>query len=113
MVGTTAAVRALNATAEIDAASRLVVPGFIDAHVHFIDGGFGLASVQLRDARTKTEFITRIRDHARTLPKGAWITAGDWDHQNWGGELPTRGWIDPACSNTSCPFTSTRPREGR
>ncbi len=94
MVGTTAAVRALNATSEIDAASRLVVPGFIDAHVHFIDGGFGLASVQLRDARTKKEFIRRIRDHARTLPKGAWITNGDWDHQNWGGELPHRNWID-------------------
>ena len=27
-------------------------------------------------------------------PKGAWITAGDWDHENWGGELPTRAWID-------------------
>ena len=36
----------------IDAEGRLVVPGFIDAHVHFLTGGANLSSVQLRDART-------------------------------------------------------------
>lgn len=73
---------------------NLIVPGFIDCHTHFMDGGFALASVQLRDARTKEEFINRIKAFALTQPKGAWITSGDWDHENWGGELPTRDWID-------------------
>ena len=31
----------------VDAAGRLVVPGFIDSHVHFLDGGFALSFVQL------------------------------------------------------------------
>jgi predicted amidohydrolase YtcJ len=50
--------------------------------------------VQLRDAKTKDEFIQRIAAFAKTLPKGTWIRNGDWDHTNWGGELPTRAWID-------------------
>lgn len=78
----------------IDAAGRLIVPGFIDAHVHFIDGGFRLASVQLRDAATREEFITRIEAFAGTVPGGTWITGGDWDHSLWGGDLPARDWID-------------------
>ena len=78
----------------IDARGGLVTPGFIDAHVHFLAGGQGLASVQLRDADTPAEFTRRIAEHARTLPAGTWITNGDWDHERWGGALPTRDWID-------------------
>ncbi|MCS6973971.1 MAG: amidohydrolase [Cyclobacteriaceae bacterium] len=77
---------------------HLIVPGFIDCHTHFVDGGFALASVQLRDAKTPREFIQRIADFARTQPKGTWITNGDWDHENWGGELPSRFWIDSVTS---------------
>jgi predicted amidohydrolase YtcJ len=72
----------------------MLVPGFIDSHVHFISGGFGLSSVQLRDAKTPAEFIARIKAYAATIPKGAWIMNGDWDHTLWGGELPRRDWID-------------------
>ena len=50
------------------------------AHVHFLDGGFRLASVQLRDAKTRDEFVARIKAFAATVPAGTWITGGDWDH---------------------------------
>jgi predicted amidohydrolase YtcJ len=80
----------------IDAGGQFLVPGFVDSHVHFLDGGQRLSSVQLRDARTRDEFVARIAAFAKTVPAGTWITGGDWDHQLWGGELPRREWIDAA-----------------
>lgn len=84
-----------NETQKIETASdNLIVPGFIDCHTHFVDGGFALAAVQLRDAKTPQDFINRIKEFAKAQPKGTWILFGDWDHETWGGELPTRDWID-------------------
>jgi predicted amidohydrolase YtcJ len=82
-------------TRVVDLQGKRVTPGFNDSHVHFLDGGMGLASVQLRDARTPEEFRDRIRDFAAKLPKGRWILNGNWDHENWTPPaLPTRRLID-------------------
>jgi predicted amidohydrolase YtcJ len=81
-------------TEVVELEGRALVPGFIDAHTHFISGGFQLSSVDLRDAATPEEFARRIGDFAQGLPEGAWITGGDWDHEMWGGELPRSEWVD-------------------
>lgn len=82
-------------TRVVELRGRLVVPGFNDAHVHFLSGGFGLLSVDLRDARDEQDFAARIGAHARTLPKGTWIQEGNWDHEAWPSQrLPTRQLID-------------------
>lgn len=94
-VGSNADIAAKGAAARtIDAHGRLVVPGFTDSHLHFIDAGRWLASVQLRDVRSREEFASRVQKYGETLPPGAWITGGSWDNSLWGGELPTREWID-------------------
>src|SRR5690606_28814235 len=73
----------------------LVVPGFMDDHVHFLDGGFQLASVDLRDAESPAEFTRRLQAFAAERQPGEWITGGDWDHERWpGAPLPRREWID-------------------
>src|SRR5256885_14599456 len=79
----------------IQANDGLVLPGSTDGHTHFIDGGFQLASVALRDAATPAEFIRRIQAYAKTLKPGEWILGGDWDHTRWPGQrLPQHQWID-------------------
>lgn len=84
----------LTAEKIVDLENRFTMAGFIDNHVHFFDGGAGLASVDLRDASTPEEFSKRIIAHAATLEDGRWILIGNWDHENWGGELPKKDWID-------------------
>lgn len=82
-------------TKVIDAHGKLVMPGFNDSHVHFLDGGSGLSSVDLRDAKTPQEFVERIKIFAAKLPKGRWILNGNWDHENWTpNNLPTAAMID-------------------
>ena len=84
------------ATRKIDLHGKLALPGFIDSHTHFIDGGFQLLSVDLRDAKTQAEFRRRIAEHAKKAGPGRWIQGGDWDHENWpGAPLPTKELIDP------------------
>src|SRR5512132_2659925 len=75
------------ATRHIQLHGELVVPGFTDSHTHFISGGFSLGSVDLRPARSPREFTALLRDFARSLPTGRWITEGNWDHEAWGGAL--------------------------
>jgi len=95
-VGTTAEIQRWigPSTRTIDAGQKTVLPGFIDAHVHFRSGGVEISGVQLRDAATPAEFARRISEHAHGLPKGEWILGGAWDHELWGGTLPTHEWID-------------------
>ena len=77
----------------IDLGGRFVTPGFIDSHLHLLQGGSNLASVQLRDASTPEEFIKRIKEYAATLKPGTWILGGDWDGMGW-ESLPQKDWID-------------------
>ncbi|MGD0513246.1 MAG: amidohydrolase [Terriglobales bacterium] len=83
-------------TKVINAGGKLVLPGFNDAHVHFVSGGLQLESVQLNDATSKQEFVRRIAEQARKTPKGEWIQGGDWDETKWNPlSLPTKELIDP------------------
>ncbi len=82
-------------TKTIDANGKVIIPGFNDAHVHFLEGGYQLSSVDLRDAKSPEEFTRRIKEFAAKLPKGRWILGGKWDHENWTpNNLPTAAMID-------------------
>ena len=82
------------ATETIDLDGRFLMPGFVDNHVHFFDGGAYLTGIDLRGATSPSEFAQRIKTFDATLADGRWILNGNWDHERWRGELPHRDWID-------------------
>ena len=107
-VGSSADLKAMAGpgTRVVDLRGAAVLPGFIDSHTHFLDGGFALASIQLRDVRSREELASRIAAKVREIGKGEWILNGDWDHEQFSPvELPRRDWIDavspdnPVCVN--------------
>src|SRR5258708_9301509 len=88
-------------TRVIDGAGKRLLPGFNDAHVHFMDGGSQLDNVELNDATTPQEFVRRIRERAAKTAKGEWVLGGDWDETKWNpSELPTKELIDAATPET-------------
>lgn len=82
-------------TEVLDAAGRLVLPGFNDSHVHLLLGGRQLTEVDLRQAGSESEFAALIGERARSLTPGRWLRGGNWDHEEWsGGRLPTKEAVD-------------------
>src|SRR6202140_3369534 len=96
-VGDNAAIRKLAGpnTRIIDLGGRLLLPGFNDSHVRFLVGGGSLISVHLGTANSQAEFKERVAQFAGTLPNGAWLRNGLWDHQRWSPPvLPDHQLID-------------------
>src|SRR5450631_151009 len=77
-----------------DLQGHMLVPGFIDNHVHFLEGGYFLANINLRAVKSKSEFISVFRHFADSVTGTGWIKGGNWDHEAWGGQLPRKDWID-------------------
>ncbi|MEJ5262702.1 MAG: amidohydrolase [Ignavibacterium sp.] len=95
-VGTTNEAKKLidTSTEVIDLNGKLMLPGFIDNHVHFISGGFYLLGIDLRPAHSTSEFKNILKNYALNHP-GKWITGGYWNHENWEvRDLPTKEMID-------------------
>jgi predicted amidohydrolase YtcJ len=69
------------ATRTIDLKGKLLLPGFNDAHTHFenaADSLFQLRVIDLDGKKGKAELIERLRETVQRVPKGLWITGGDW-----------------------------------
>ena len=80
----------------IDLNGAFIVPGFIDNHTHLMSGGFQLSQVKLRHAQDRDQFVEILQQFSENVPSDSWITGGRWDHENWGGKLPQKEWIDNA-----------------
>lgn len=93
-----AEVRALTGprTEVVDLAGGLLIPGFVDAHVHPIQGGLELGACHLSEVKTEEEYLILIRAYADTNPDVDWITGGGWSMEAFPGGLPDRRELDAA-----------------
>jgi predicted amidohydrolase YtcJ len=83
------------ATRVIELHGQFVIPGFNDAHLHFLGGGQELLTVDLRKTRTLAEFLLKFGEYLAGVPEGRWVTRGRWDHEVWDTKtLPTRWDLD-------------------
>ncbi len=83
------------ATRVIDADQHLVLPGFTDCHIHFLDGSLSLGQLQLDDAKTLDEALVRIKDYAKAHPKDAWILGRGWSYPIFAPSgLPDKKYLD-------------------
>ncbi len=80
--GTTAEVEKLStpSTKVIDLAGRMVMPGIIDDHTHFIWGSAGLVGVQLAGARTVDEVKQRLSAYAKAHPNETFVYGAGWEY---------------------------------
>ena len=82
-------------TKVIDLGGHLAVPGFNDAHTHFLGGSLDLTEVSLNGARSLQQMQTRVTDYARQHPDEIWITGAGWEYSSFPGQrLPTRADLD-------------------
>ncbi|MGB3225473.1 MAG: amidohydrolase [Desulforhopalus sp.] len=71
------------ATEKIDLGGRLIVPGFIDSHIHFYEWALKLRDLQLDDLGSLEELLKRIEKTAGSLEPGKWIMGQGWNETDW------------------------------
>lgn len=81
---------------DFDNEDIMVMPSFIDSHIHVMLGGLSLLGAPLRNVRSKEEFmsIVKLYEVEGFGQNEPWITGGEWNDRNWGGHAPDSSWID-------------------
>jgi len=82
-------------TKTIDAGGRLVLPGFTDCHIHFMEGSLGLTHVDLNGSGSVQEIQKRVKEYAAAHPNEPWITGMGWTYPTFGAAaLPDKKILD-------------------
>jgi predicted amidohydrolase YtcJ len=82
-------------TKVIDAANQLVLPGFVDCHIHFMEGSISLGEVDLAESKDVPEIQQRLKDYAAKHPGNDWLLGLGWDYAMFGAAaIPDKKYLD-------------------
>ena len=80
---------------EIDAGDRTVVPGFVDAHNHYLATAESFAGVEARDVTSIAELQRRVGEFAERRAPGTWIRGHGLEWSAFAeGRVPDRRDLD-------------------
>jgi len=97
-VGSTAEVKmwARPGTPVVDLEGRLLLPGFTDSHVHFLEWAALQTDLSLHGAASLAEALSLVQQRVARLRPGQWLRGTGWDWNVWPeGRPPTRADLDP------------------
>jgi predicted amidohydrolase YtcJ len=88
------------ATKALDAGGKLVLPGFVDGHIHFMEGSISLGQANFDGAKNPAEIQHILREYANKHPGNGWILGGGWNYAMFGEEnLPNKKYLDELFPN--------------
>jgi predicted amidohydrolase YtcJ len=88
-----------DSTQVVDLQGKLVIPGFNDAHIHFLNGSKGLAEVELTSTQSAEEVKSYIQKYVTEHPNSLWITGRGWQYTFYENGFPTRKMLDSLISD--------------
>ena len=84
----------------IDAGGKLILPGFVDCHIHFMEGSISLGQANLEGAKNPADIQRILREYAKKHPGDGWILGGGWNYAMFGREnLPNKKYLDELFPN--------------
>ncbi|MFC6288491.1 amidohydrolase [Nocardioides sp. GCM10027113] len=80
--------------ATVDLGGGLLAPGFVDAHVHPVQGGLERLRCDLSALGTRAEYLAAVASYAASHPEAEWIVGGGWAMPAFPGGTPTAADLD-------------------
>ncbi len=81
-------------TRVIDLTGRLLLPGFVDAHVHPVEGGVERLGCDLSAGWTREDYLHTIEEFVAGHPDSEWIIGGGWQQAAFPGGAPLASDLD-------------------